>query len=169
MIYDVKDDPIIQDSSQEPSTSSKYELWGLGVLDTLLVMLDSWNLKIWEKTKIQSISGQSMMSKMIPSSRLQSGTFNILKVWTSRMEGSWHTSNYARELRFGNKSKSHIMMKTFRRFHPNQKKNGFEIFIQTKKKVFPHIIWISILLAFFVTYASVTDQFHWLKLVLGYE
>ena len=28
MIHDVKDDPILQDSSQEPSMSSKYDLAG---------------------------------------------------------------------------------------------------------------------------------------------
>ena len=41
MIYNVKDDPILQDSSQEPSTSSKYGLQGRRVLDTLLFMLES--------------------------------------------------------------------------------------------------------------------------------
>ena len=40
-IQDVKDDPILQDLSQEPSTSSKYGLQGWGVLDTLLIMLES--------------------------------------------------------------------------------------------------------------------------------
>ena len=49
MIYEIKDDPILQDSSQEPSTSSKYRLQGQGVLDTILIMLESWNLahKSW--------------------------------------------------------------------------------------------------------------------------
>ena len=36
MIQHVKNDPILQVPSQEPSTSSKYELQGWGVLDTLL-------------------------------------------------------------------------------------------------------------------------------------
>ncbi len=44
MIDDVKDDPILQDSSQEPSTSSKYDFKDRDVLDTLQSMLESWNL-----------------------------------------------------------------------------------------------------------------------------
>ena len=44
MIHDVKNDSILQVSSQEPSTSSKYGLKGWGVLDTLLFMLESRNL-----------------------------------------------------------------------------------------------------------------------------
>ena len=44
MIHDVKNDPISKVSSQEPSTSSKYGLQGLGVLDTLLFMLESGKL-----------------------------------------------------------------------------------------------------------------------------
>ena len=42
-IHDVKNDPILQVSSQEPSTSSKYGLHGRGVLDTLLFKLESLN------------------------------------------------------------------------------------------------------------------------------
>ena len=41
MIHDVKEDPILQVSSQELSTSSKYGLPGQGVLDTILIMLES--------------------------------------------------------------------------------------------------------------------------------
>ena len=41
MLYDVKDDPIIQVSSQEPSTSSKYDFEDGGVLEALLNMLES--------------------------------------------------------------------------------------------------------------------------------
>jgi hypothetical protein len=36
-INDVKDDPILQVSSQEPSMSSKYRLQEQRVLDTLLI------------------------------------------------------------------------------------------------------------------------------------
>ena len=49
MFYDDKDDPILQDPSQEPSTSCKYELRGQGVLDTLLIMLEA---EIWHKSRI---------------------------------------------------------------------------------------------------------------------
>ena len=44
MIHDVKDDPILQVPSQEPSMSCKYGLQGWGVLDTLLIVLEGWNL-----------------------------------------------------------------------------------------------------------------------------
>ena len=40
-IQGVKDDPIFEEANQEPSTSSKYGLQGQGVLDTLLIMLES--------------------------------------------------------------------------------------------------------------------------------
>ena len=43
MIYYVKDDLIIQDSNQEPYMSSKYDFEDLGVLDTILIMLENWN------------------------------------------------------------------------------------------------------------------------------
>ena len=45
MIHDVKDDPIRQDSSQEPSMFSKYDFGDGGVLDKLLIMLESRNLE----------------------------------------------------------------------------------------------------------------------------
>ena len=41
MIYDVKDDLILQVPGQEPSMSSKYGLRGKVVLDTLPTMLES--------------------------------------------------------------------------------------------------------------------------------
>ena len=40
-IHDVKDDPILQVSSQEPSASSKYDFEDGGVLEALLIMLES--------------------------------------------------------------------------------------------------------------------------------
>ena len=43
-IQDVKDDPILQLSSHEPSMSSKYGLRGLGVLETHLFLLESWHI-----------------------------------------------------------------------------------------------------------------------------
>ena len=41
MIYYVKDDPVLQVSSQEPSTSSKYDFEDGGVLEALPNMLES--------------------------------------------------------------------------------------------------------------------------------
>ncbi len=43
-IHYVKDDPLLQDLIQEPSTSSKYGLQGQGVLDVHLIMIQSSNL-----------------------------------------------------------------------------------------------------------------------------
>ena len=43
-IHDVKDESILKVSSQEQPMSSKYVLWGWGVIDTILIMLESWNL-----------------------------------------------------------------------------------------------------------------------------
>jgi hypothetical protein len=45
MICDVKDGPILQDSNQEPLPSSKYDFKDMDFfLDTLQIMLESWNL-----------------------------------------------------------------------------------------------------------------------------
>ena len=41
MIHDVKNDPNLQNYSQGPSMSSKYYFEDGGVLDTLLIMLES--------------------------------------------------------------------------------------------------------------------------------
>ena len=41
MIQHVKDDPILEVSSQEPSASSKYDFKDGGVLEALLNMLES--------------------------------------------------------------------------------------------------------------------------------
>ena len=41
MIQHIKDDPILQVSSQEPSSSSKYDFEDGGVLEALLNMLES--------------------------------------------------------------------------------------------------------------------------------
>jgi hypothetical protein len=41
LIQHIKDDPILQVSSQEPSASSKYDFEDRGVLEALLNMLES--------------------------------------------------------------------------------------------------------------------------------
>ena len=53
--FDTKDDPILQNSSQEPSTSSMYE----GVLNRLIIILGSWNLfttKEWQIMLIHDVT-----------------------------------------------------------------------------------------------------------------
>ena len=102
---DVKDDHILQVSSQEPSMSSKYGLWGQGVPDSLLIMLESWNLA--NNSRITYHDGPWCQGWLHPPS-IQSGTTNVLQVWTWRTGGSWHTSNHARELKFGTQVKNHI-------------------------------------------------------------
>ena len=98
MIRDVKDDPIFQVPSQEPSTSSKYELQGRG---------GSWHnsnhareLKFCTQVQIY-ISLWSMMSWMTPSSKSPVRNHQHHPNMTSRTGGSWLASNHARELKFG--------------------------------------------------------------------
>ena len=105
MIYDVKEDPILQVSSQDPSTSSKYGLRSQGVLDTILIMLESWNFA--HKSRITYDDDPWRQGRPHPPS-LQSGTINILQIWTSRAGGSWHTSYHVRELKFCTQVKNHI-------------------------------------------------------------
>ena len=105
MIYDVKDDPFLHDSSQEPSTTSEYVLLGWGVLDTLLIMLESWNFA--HNSGIAYHDDPWCQGWPHPPN-IQSGTINIFQAWTSRMGVSWHTSNHAREQKFGTQVKNHI-------------------------------------------------------------
>jgi len=77
-IQDVKNDPILQVSSQEPSTSSKYDFEDGGVLDTLLFMLECWNLA--HKSKITYHDDPLCQEWLHPPS-IQSGTFSVLQVW----------------------------------------------------------------------------------------
>ena len=39
---------------------------------------------------------------------ISSGTVIIIQVWTWRTSGSWHISNHARELKFGEQTENHI-------------------------------------------------------------
>jgi len=105
------DDPWCQEWPHPPSIQSGtiniLQVWlqGRGVLDTLLFMLESWNLA--HKSSITYHDDPWCQELPHPPS-IQSGTLNILQVWTSRTGGSWHTSHYARELKFGRQVKNHI-------------------------------------------------------------
>ena len=105
MIHDVKYDSILQVPGQEPPTSSKYGLHVWGVLDTLFIMLESWNLA--HNSRITYHDDPWCQGWPHPPS-IQSGTINVLQVWTSRMGGSWHASDHAKELKFGTQIKNHI-------------------------------------------------------------
>ena len=92
--FDTKDDQIIQNSSQESSTSSEHDC----VLDALLIMLWSWKLayssimtyddyfwcQIWYQIRHNPL-------------KLQSGSIKVLQVWLC----AWCTFNHARELKIG--------------------------------------------------------------------
>ena len=108
MTHDVKDDPILQGPSQELSTSSKYGLPGQGFL-TLQIMLKGRNFA--HKWTIIYYDHPWCQGWPHPS-RPQSGTINILQVWTLRMRGSWHTSDHARELKFDTQVKIHILWRS---------------------------------------------------------
>ena len=105
MIHDVKNYPIIQVSSQELSTSSKYGLQGRGVLEPLLFMLESW--KLLHISQITYLHDPWCQEWPHPPS-IQSGTINDLKMRTSRTGGSWHTSIHAREQKFCTQVKNHL-------------------------------------------------------------
>ena len=80
MIHHIKDDPILQVSGQEPSVSSKYDFEDRGVLNTLLFMLESWNLA--HKSRITYHDDPWCQEWPHPPS-IESGTFNVLQVWLS--------------------------------------------------------------------------------------
>ena len=157
-IYDVKNNPILQVASQEPSTSSKYdfkeefffqqsysckraEFWhtsqelhiltihdvkkwsyppgiksgtinilqvkqrGWGVLDTLLFMVENWDLA--HKSRITYINDTGCQ-KTILFSKYPVRNHQHPPSVTLRTGGSWHISIQARELNFSTKVKNHI-------------------------------------------------------------
>ena len=115
-IHDVKNDPILQVSSQQPSTSSKYGIWGCGILDTLLIMLQSLNLlhksriayqddPCCKKSHIMVI--HDVMNDHILEDSSQESSMSS-KYIGSRMEGSWHTCNHDREQKIVTEVKNHI-------------------------------------------------------------
>ena len=67
------------------------------VLGTLLIMLESWNLA--HMPRITYHDDPWCQGRPHPPSP-QSGTINILQVWTLRTRVFWHTSNCARELKY---------------------------------------------------------------------
>ena len=101
MIQHSKVDPIILNSSQNPSTSSKYD----HIFDALLIMLRNQKLAynlimayygyLWCKIWYQRWPNLS---------KLQSGTINIFQIWPC----SWCTSNHTRKLKIDIKVKNDI-------------------------------------------------------------
>ena len=64
-IHDINDDPVLQDFSQEPSASSKYDFGDRGSWGT---SKHARELKFGTQVK-NHIEGQSMTSRMTPSSK----------------------------------------------------------------------------------------------------
>ena len=83
MILNVKDDPILQVSKS-------------GTFNVHLSMA-------------LHISWQSMMSRMTPSSKYPVRNLQHPPSMTSRTGASWHTSIYARELKFGTQVNNYIL------------------------------------------------------------
>ena len=105
MIHDVRNDPILHVSSQEPSTSTKYGLQGRGVLDTLLIKLETWNLA--HKLRITYHEDPWCQESPHPS-KYPVRNYKRPSSMTSRTGGSWHTFIHARVLRIGTQVRSHI-------------------------------------------------------------
>ena len=73
MIHDVKDDPILQDSSQEPSMSSKYDFQDVGFLTHFSSCKKSENWHISEEPHIMIIYGVKD-DPILPDSREEPST-----------------------------------------------------------------------------------------------
>ena len=86
----IRDDPILQNPSQEPSTSSKCDC----VLDNFLTMLGSWQSAY---NSIMTYHGYSWYQfwyqRWSSTSKLQSGTIDLLQLWLCL----WCTFNHTRE------------------------------------------------------------------------
>ena len=92
--FDIRDIPIIQNSSQEPSASSKY-YW---VLDVLLLMFGRWKSAYNSRITYRVDSPCKIWYQRWPSPpKFQSGTISILQVWLC----PWYTFNHARDLKIG--------------------------------------------------------------------
>ena len=85
--------------SLQSGTFNILQVWTsrTGVLGTLLIMLESWNLA--HMSRITYHDDPWCQGRPHPPSP-QSGTINVLQVWTLRMRVFWHTSNHARELKY---------------------------------------------------------------------
>ena len=87
---DTKYDQILQNSSQEPSTSSKCDC----VLDALIIMLGSWNWNTHQEWHIMLNPDVKFDTKDDPI--LQNSSQELLKVLKVLL-CSWYTNIYARE------------------------------------------------------------------------
>ena len=92
--------------SIQSGTITVLQVWTsrTGIHEVLIIMLESWNLA--HKSRITKHDNPWCQGWPFPPS-LQSGTINILQVWTSRF-GKVLDKHHARELKFGTLVKNHI-------------------------------------------------------------
>ena len=96
-----KDDQILQNSSQEPSMSSKYDCF----LDVLIIMLGSWKCEYNSgMTNYVDSWCQIWYQRGSNPPKLQLETINLHQVWPC----SWCTLNHTRELKIGIKLNNDI-------------------------------------------------------------
>ena len=99
---DTKDDHILRNISQEPSTSSKYDY----VLDALTIMLGSWKFEYNSlMTNHDGSWCKIWYQRQSNAPKLQSGTINLLQAWLC----SWLVSIHVRELKIGIQLKNNIL------------------------------------------------------------
>ena len=92
VIFNIRDDPILQNSSEKPSRSSKYDF----ALDALLIMLGSWKLAYNSRITYYGYLWCQILYQIWPNPpKLQSVTINVLQVWLF----PWWTYNHAMDLK----------------------------------------------------------------------
>ena len=90
IIHDIRNDPVLHVSGQEPSTSSKYPPSWPTLLETLLIKISTQNFHgIFLGVKIHHSWCQEWPSPPC----LWSGTLNVLQLPPSWPPLSWHISN----------------------------------------------------------------------------
>ena len=110
LIMVCQDDLWHQRSPHHPrllsGTFSVHQVWlqGQGVLDTLLIMLEHWNLADNQKSHIMMIHDVKDGSILQDSNQEPSAS----SLYDFEDGGSWHTFIHARELKFGTQVKNHI-------------------------------------------------------------
>ena len=91
IIHDVRNDPVINVSSQEPSMSSKYPPSWPPIPDTLPIEISTPN---FQGMLLMVKEHHSWHQKWPSDPCLRSGTFNVSKVPPFLTPPSWHTSNW---------------------------------------------------------------------------
>ena len=97
IIHDVRNDPVLYVSNQEPSTSSKYPPSWPPLSDTVIIEISTGNFQgIFHRVKVHHSWCQE--HPCLPS--LRSGTLNVLQVPPFLTPPSWHTSYWGINTKF---------------------------------------------------------------------